>query len=127
MKLVRIKSSKSNEDILVKIKKICKKLSDKVVDVDYAYKGYTQTKECVLVELSSEDEYEARKIEYNLEDLPEVSSASVVDYYEISEDSYDDLDPDIRDTKVIKVWLNKEEQFHENNQSYFFQKSYFRI
>ena len=109
MKLTRIKSSKSNEDILTKIEKICKKLSNKVVDVDYAYRGYTQTKECVFVKLDSEDEYEAREIEYKLEDLPEVSSAFVVDYYEISEDSYDDLDPDIRDTKVIKVWLNKEE------------------
>lgn len=74
--------------------------------INYVY-TLNESKSEVAVELDTEDEEKAKDVAEEIihEDNFNDCSYEIYDFYELSEDKYDDLDPRYRDTKVIVFYL----------------------
>lgn len=99
----------------------------KYANVERAYRGFKACDDALFIELPNiTNEYEARNIAREIVDIidwPESANIEyfVKEYWETSEDRYEDLDPRIRDTQVIYITCDENKTKAENFQ---FEESY---
>lgn len=99
----------------------------KYANVEQAYRGFKACDDALFIELPNiTNEYEARNIAREIVDImdwPESANVEyfVKEYWETSEDRYEDLDPRIRDTQVIYITCDENKTKTENFQ---FEESY---
>lgn len=99
----------------------------KYANVEQAYRGFKACDDALFIELPNiTNEYEARNIAREIVDImdwPESANVEyfVKEYWETSEDRYEDLDPRIRDTQVIYITCDENKTKAENFQ---FEESY---
>lgn len=99
----------------------------KYASVHQAYRGFKACDDALFIELPNiTNEYEARNIAREIVDIIDWPESANVDYFvkeywEISEDRYEDLDPRIRDTQVVCITCDENKTKAENFQ---FEESY---
>ena len=99
-----------------------------VVDVNYLWRGYKTVEDKCYVETYTTDEAKADKIadkiEKNLLNKGIRTNHYLKQFYEISEDSYDDLDKRIRDTYTIIFELLEDDEIESARVTDFYQKTF---